>query len=332
MSVSSVWKMTLAMLFVVAPFGGTLTVEAQPYTAEEYQDYQTAIGVEGDGKADAIIAFMKANEGSSLVSYAVNSYIQMLDEHQKQGQHQKVVAAGEQLLAVKPDDFNTLYLCTVSAYHTQQFQKVVGHGEKVYAQKPSSGLAFVLANSYTQLKNDEKIVEYGEIASAEIAPKDFYQILGELMRIYAGRADWTGAAKWATKTIKALDATERPAATAEAEWEKYVGGQKSLAHAVLGRQAAEGKRWGPAIDSYQQVLGLQPSPASRGEAYYYIGRGRWEQKQLDPAMQAFARGSVQRGAPHAKSCREYLETLYKSTHNDSLAGIEEFVERTLQSR
>ena len=55
--------------------------------------------------------------------------------------------------------------------------------------------------------------------------------------------------------------------------------------------------------------------------------GRWQQNRIDDAMKAFARGSVQRRAPHSKHCRKHLEQLYKSTHNDSLAGIEEFVER-----
>ena len=53
----------------------------------------------------------------------------------------------------------------------------------------------------------------------------------------------------------------------------------------------------------------------------------WRQQKSDDAMQALAKGSVQRGAPHAEQCRHYLELLYRSTHNDSLAGIDEFVDR-----
>ena len=63
------------------------------------------------------------------------------------------------------------------------------------------------------------------------------------------------------------------------------------------------------------------------EAYYYIGMARWKQNRIDDAMTAFAKGAGQRRAPHARPCREHLETLYKSTHNDSLAGIEEFMSR-----
>mgnify|MGYP006966886730 CR=1 FL=1 len=54
---------------------------------------------------------------------------------------------------------------------------------------------------------------------------------------------------------------------------------------------------------------------------------RWDQRQMESAMDAFAKGSVQKDAPHAEHCRQYLGTRDRSTHNDSLAGIDEFVAR-----
>ena len=96
---------------------------------------------------------------------------------------------------------------------------------------------------------------------------------------------------------------------------------------MIGRSSAERKNWNTAISNYEKVLNLSTDPAAKAEAYYYTGMGRWDQREMSSAMDAFANGSVQKDAPHAEHCRQYLETLYKSTHNDSLAGIDEFVAR-----
>jgi hypothetical protein len=53
----------------------------------------------------------------------------------------------------------------------------------------------------------------------------------------------------------------------------------------------------------------------------------WKESRLQPAMAAFACGAAQRGSPHAGACDGYLIRLYKSTHNDSTAGLEEFKKR-----
>ena len=113
----------------------------------------------------------------------------------------------------------------------------------------------------------------------------------------------------------------------DGDWKVYLNTEKATAYTVLGRSAAEQNSWNAAISNYQQVLNLSKEPAAKAEAYYYTGMGRWDQSQMDSAMDAFAKGSVQSDAPHAEHCRQHLETLYRSTHNDSLAGIDEFVAR-----
>jgi hypothetical protein len=50
-------------------------------------------------------------------------------------------------------------------------------------------------------------------------------------------------------------------------------------------------------------------------------------EQIDSAMEAFARGSKMTGTPYAEPCRNELEKLYKATHNGSLAGLEEYLDR-----
>ena len=318
-------------LYLLFSLGVVREAKAQefPYSAEEYEAYQKAVNSAVAKREVAIIQFIKSNPSSALIKYAVGSYVQLMQGYQSQGQMDKLLSAGERLLSVQPNDINALNMSTIAAYQKQRFRKVSQYGERVYAKNPSAGLAFILSNTYGQLKNEAKQVQYGEKACAEISPKDCYPILGELTRIFAARTQWSKAANYAGKTIQGFDAANRPAQTSAQDWGVYVKRQKAIAHAVLGRYSAERRRWGGAVSNYQQALKLYPSSTPlKAEAFYYVGMGRWKQNRMDAAMAAFASGSVQKGSPYARQSRTHLETLYKSTHNDSLAGVEEFISRT----
>jgi tetratricopeptide (TPR) repeat protein len=324
MSLRPTWKTILALSLVL---GQTSVLVQAQYTTEEYSAYEMAVNADPAERHDAIVAFLTANPKSALVEYAVGSYLQLMQEYQNQGQSQQVVSAGEKLLGVRPEDLNAQYMTAIAAYQIQDFDKATGYGEDVYAAKPDTGLAFVLANSYAQLGNQDKQIEYGDKACSELAPKDCFQILSQIGRIFAGRKEWARAAEYAEKAVEGLDAAGKPGQMSDSEWKNYLNTEKATAYTVLGRSAAERKSWNDAITNYQKVISLSQDPAAKAEAYYYTGMGRWDQKQMDSAMSAFARGSIQKDAPHAEHCRQYLETLYKSTHNDSLAGIDEFVAR-----
>lgn len=324
MSAQSFLKHAFAPFLILTLVHGVVVAQ---YTTEEYAAYETAVNADPAQREDAIIEFIETNPRSTLVEYAVGSYLQLMQEYQNQGESRKVFDAGERLLELQPEELNTLYMTAIAAYQLQQFNTAISYGEKVYAEKPNAGLAFVLASAFGQLKNEDKQLEYGDKACSELAPKDCYQILGSLAKIHAGRKEWTKASQYAKRAQEGLDAAQRPPQTSEAEWKDFVNTEKATAHTIVGREAAERNSWNTAISNYAEVLKLSNDPALNGEAYYYTGMGKWDQKQMDSAMEAFAKGSVQRGAPHAKHCRQYLETLYKSSHNGSLAGLEEFVER-----
>lgn len=312
--------------------------QAPKYTPEEYDAFQRAVN-EPDAakKEDAIINFIKANPQSALNEWTVGSYLQLMQQYQTEGKHQKVTTAGEKFLALRPDNISAVYLVTASYYQIQQFAKVAEKGEKLFALKGKSDsnmdwvwprAAFFVADSYVRLGNDDKVVEYGEQACQNFEPKDCHAILAELTRIYAAQQQWNKAAEYAKKTIEGFEAVEKANPNLDAQWKNYASTKKALSHAVLGRQAAERQNWSGALSNYQACLRTNSSmPALNGEAYYYIGLGHWKQGRMDAAMEAFARGYKQPNAPHSKHCRQYLETLYKVGHNDSLAGIEEFIQR-----
>jgi tetratricopeptide (TPR) repeat protein len=298
------------------------------YTAEEYESYDKAVRTEDpEQREDAIIVFIKGNPESDLVQYAYGSYIELMHEYQAKNNFERVVASGEKFLELRPEDLNLLSRVTVAAFSGQQHDKVVQHGEKVYAQQPEPGIAYMLAISYGQLNNEAKQVEYGEKACASFEPKDCHMLLPALTRFYAKKPDWNKSADYAKKTLQALEQVERPDQTSQADWDDYVNREKAIAMAVLGRQAFENGLWSQAINNYQRAIRTHSKvPALNAEAYYYIGLSSWRENKIDPAMQAFARASVLRGTEHSKPSRDHLETLYRSTHNGSLAGLDEFID------
>jgi len=324
MSLRPSWKTILAISLVL---GQTLVLIQAQYTMEEYAAYETAVNADPAERHDSIIGFLTANPKSTLVEYAVGSYLQLMQEYQNQGQSQQVVSAGEKLLGVMPEDLTAQHMTALAAYQLQDYDKVTGYGEIVYAAKPDTQMAFFLANSFAQLGNQDKQIEYGDKACEELAPKDCFQIFSQVSRIYFGRKEWANAAQYAEKAVEGLDTAEQPGQMSDSDWKTYLNAEKGTAYTVIGRSAAERENWNTAITNYQKVISITKDVAAKAEAYYYTGMGRWDQSQMDSAMNAFAKGSVLKDAPHAEHCRQHLETLYKSTHNDSLAGIDEFVAR-----
>jgi tetratricopeptide (TPR) repeat protein len=325
------YKKAFSLLLSVALVQSVSLVGAQKkvkYTPKEYDAFMKAVGEATPGKRmDAITTCMKTYPKSELTDYALSNYLKLMVEYRTQGKAREVASAGEKLLALKPGNIQAILMTTEALYQTGKYAKAVQYGEKAYQAKPGAGMAFMLATSYGLLKNGEKQVFYGEKACAQMQPKDCYQILGELTLIFAKKEQWSKAAGFAEKAIQGFDAAKKPAQTSGAEWNKYVADRKALAYGVLGRRAAERGRWRTASSNYQKAVGLVSNPSLHAEAFYYIGIGHWKQNRINPAMKAFARGSVQRGAPHARHCRKQLEKLYKSTHNDSLAGVDEFIQR-----
>ena len=299
---------------------------AQDYTIEEYNEYQKSME---DGE-DAIIAFIKAHPKSSLKQYAIDGYAKLLSGYVEQGQHAKAAAEGEKFLdAVDPENPAVLYLTAWSSYFSQQYDKAIKYGEKVYVSKPDDQqIVMILARSYNSSGNPAKAIEFGEKYCPSVAPEQCYDLLPTMMKYYAQNKDWAKAEKYADLNIKALDKAPRPDPVSEADWLSFVNEEKSVAYTVMGHQAYETKKWANVQRDYQSALKLAPKNKARAaEAHYFIGMSHWNQERFDPAMQSFAKCTVLKGTDYADPCRKQLEKLYRATHNGSLAGFDEFLER-----
>lgn len=327
----------LAFLLLIAGMvaaAPVLFAQEVEYTQEEYNLYSEAVG-KPDLKArqQAIIDFIKANPESALNQYAVDRYIQAMQEQQQNKEHAVVVEMGEKFLSSVNDSHpGVLHLTTRSAFQIQQYENTVQYGLKLEKEAPEKvpGLNYILAKSFQAANNEAQFISYGEKACSELSPKDCLDLLPSLMRGFAGKKDWKKAAFYAEKTIEALDATPRPAHLDQQEWGNFTKEERASAYSLLGKHAAQNKKWNAAEQYYRQAIQTKPTPARSVEAYYYIGMANWNKGAIDPAMEAFAKCSVQKDSPIADSCRKKLEQLYRSTHNDSLAGLDELIKRVTQ--
>lgn len=323
----SIFLLVAALLFTSAP------LFAQDYTIEEYNAYQKAV----DDGEDAMIGFLQEHPDSSLNEYVVGAYLQKLNGYSEKAQWDKAYQEGKKFLdqvgtkTVPEDNQNRsliLAMTTWAAYNSRHYAEAAQYGEKVYATKPDTpNLVMILARSYLNAGDLANAVKYGEKYCATVEPEKCFDILPTLMRYYADQKNWNTAGKYARLTVDALSKAPKPASVEASEWQKYTNEQKSVAYTIMGRNAFESKNWTASEKSYSTALNLAPNNDLRAEAHYYIGMSRWNQKQIDPAMDAFARGVVQGNTPYRETCQKQLEKLYRATHNGSLAGLDELLER-----
>jgi tetratricopeptide (TPR) repeat protein len=224
-----------------------------------------------------------------------------------------------------------VFLAGWSSYYSDQYEKAVTYSEKAFELKPDapqlSHFVPILARSYAKLGNIEKSLPYTEQYCASVEPKECYDLFPAVVRHFAEKKDWKTAAGYAEKTITAFEAIEAPAGVAQSEWDSFVNEEKSVCHAVMGRNAAERKRWATAEKHYTASRQFNPKNRARAaEGHFYTGVARWNREMIDAAMASFAKGSFLQGTPHAEPCKKELEKLYKATHNGSLAGFEEYLD------
>ena len=322
------------ILLVAALLFTSTALLAQDYTIEEYNAYQKAVE---DGE-DAMIAFILERPESSLNEYVVGAYVQKLNDYQAQAQWQKAYEEGKKFLDkvdtkfIPADNQNRsliLAMTTWAAYNSQHYPEAAEYGLQVYETKPDTpNLVMILARSYLHAGDPDNAVKFGEKYCATVKPEECFDILPTMMRYYAEKKNWGTADKYAKLTVDALAKAPKPAQVSESEWKKYTNEETSVAYTIIGRSAFESKKWAATEKSYGSALTLVSNNRDRNaEAHYYIGMSRWQQEQIDSAIDAFARGVIQGNTPYRDTCQKQLEKLYRATHNGSLAGLDELMER-----
>jgi len=317
---------TTASMAVLVLFLSTFGLLAQGYTQTEYNEYQMAV----KGGEDALIEYIKAHPNSPLKQYAVGEFEKIVKGYMDAGDHPKVVSAAEKYLNnIDSEEVKMLFLAAWSSFYSQQYAKACKYGAEIYDNPDYTvHLTPILARGFQQIGEIKSSIPYAEKLCSDADPKDCYDLLPNIMKYYAAQKDWRKAVSYADQVIQAYNEVAKPAQVSDQEWQNYVNEEKSIAYQIKGREAAESGRWKSVEKNYLNSRKFNPKDKVRiSEGYFYIGRARWNLKQIDDAMEAFARGSKMSGTPYAKPCRQELEKLYRATHNGSLAGLDEFLSR-----
>ena len=308
-----------------ALFSGMLAVAAlaqeQPkYTAEEYKAYQ-AVTAETDPvkKTALVIAFLKDRPQSTLRPHVIADYQKMMQELQKNGNWAAIIAAGEQFITVVPDDLLTISLLATAYQKTKNNEKFVTYGEKVFDANPNGNIAYYLAKAYLDMKNSAGFVKWGE-KTVEFMP-DNYEILLELTKNFGESRHYAQAIKYGKMCLKAFQPATKPEAMSEKDWKAFSTHLNATCYFIVGNSAFEMKEYATAIANLESSLKYF---LKNETAYYKLAQAYWQQNRIDLAMKNFAKAYLLNGS-YSRAARQYLDQLYKSTHQMSLAGEERVI-------
>jgi tetratricopeptide (TPR) repeat protein len=94
---------------------------------------------------------------------------------------------------------------------------------------------------------------------------------------------------------------------------------RAFAYGVIAAGIYETKDYVKALEAYEKVAKFDPK---REDAYYFIGMCKWQNKDPEGAIDAFAK-CVVLNKTYAPRAQKYLEDLYKARHNNTLDGLDQ---------
>jgi tetratricopeptide (TPR) repeat protein len=324
-SISFISKTLLGLFLVTFLAFNTSFVKAQDYTEEEYKKYE-AVKAETDvnKKMDMILAFLKENPKSGLAKHITAEYQTIVVDLQGKQQWDQIISLATKFLNVVPNDDFSFSALAASYSATNNTKGFASFGEKAYASKPSPELALAIAKSYLGLGNDAKFLQWGQKVVAADAGNT--EILDEMTRKYLARQDMRNAVKYSKLTLKALPGVKKPENVSEGDWKNSVNMQYATAYYAIGSDAYQNQDYTAAISNLDNAVKYYKR---NDYAYYFLGISYWQTNKLEAAMLNFAKAYVLKGST-ATEAKKYLEQLYKSSHRNSLDGIERIVQRAQQ--
>lgn len=293
--------------------------DAQKYTVEEYDAYQAIAAATDPGKkVDLVVKFFKTWPKSTLKPNVLGEYQKVMHDLQAKKDWSQIIAYGRKVTGVVSDSY-TLSLLTAAYQATGNDKQFVAFGEEVYAKSPSGNLAYYLAKSYQKLGNPAKFTVWAERAVKSMP--DNHEMLLELTRTYSGANRTAEAEKYANQCLKALADSGKPEQMSQGDWNKYSANAKATCYYVIGYGAYTRQQFTAAEKNLESSLQYYPRNQM---AFYYLGQSYWQTQRLDLAMINFAKAYLM-GGTAAQSAKQNLDNLYRSTHQQSLVGLDRVI-------
>jgi tetratricopeptide (TPR) repeat protein len=336
-----------ALAVAILVLGGLASLFAQEkisplsnyqYSKKDLPQYET-IKKEPDiqKRADALLAFVKERPISKILLYAANDYMAAVKPSMDAKDFAKSISMIDAFWAVVPtadavkaagipegvDEFlkehllptqKLLLSSLVTAYYqSQNWPKAAENAEKLYELAPDKSMLPALADIYSKF-NADKYLAYGQKILAEYPIEQSYTTALQMAQAYLQKQDTNAATDMLTKVMDAYG-DKVPPGLQEANW----NATRAFAYGVIASGVYAKKDYPKALELYDKVAKFDPA---REDAYYYIGMSKWQSKDPDGAVEAFAKCAVLNKSL-AKKAQGYLEDLYKSRHNNTLDGLDQ---------
>ena len=319
------------------------------YSKNDYPRYE-AIKKEADlqKRTDLLMAFLKERPISKILLYVVTDIQEAIKPSLETKDWAKAISSTEALIAALPteqtvkaavdagdipvgaDEFLKQQLAPaqlmlqrtlMAAYYgAGNWPKAAETAEKIYAAAPDISGLKVLAQIYANMQNSDKYLEYLQkiMNAAPFDQPDGYGTALQIAQVYIQKQNVPAATEMLTKVMDVYG-DKVPPNVQEAQW----NATRAFAYGVIAAGIYQKKDYPKAIELYEKVAKFD---SKRDDAYYYIGMSKWQTEGQDAAMEPFAKCVVlnKTMAPRAK---QYLEQIYKGKHQDSLAGIEEILNK-----
>jgi tetratricopeptide (TPR) repeat protein len=331
---------TLALCWGIAPAAEKISPVSDYQYKKDYAQYE-GISKETDlqKRADLLIAFLKEHPISRLLQTNAADYMACIKPYLDKKDFAKAIGMEEAFVNLMPTEKSVkdaevpepgagdflknillptqkmMWMELIKAYYqSNNLPKAADIGEKSYAASPDNAMAATLADIYLKMQNWDKYLAYGDKILAAYPIDQAYVMALQMAQVYFQKQDVSKGLELMAKVIDTFGDKTPPGLKEEA-W----NGQRALYNSVKGADAYKQKDYAKAIEFYDKAVKL--SPKGDDSFYYYLGMSKWQSKDPEGAIDAFAKCVVLNKAlaPKAKG---YLEDLWKARHNNTLDGLD----------
>lgn len=221
--------------------------------------------------------------------------------------------------ALKPAQ-QLMWAQLITAYYlSNNLPKAAEIGEKAYAASQDISMASTLVEIYLKMQNWDKFLAYGDKLLAAYPMEKSYTIALQMAQVYFQKQD---SAKGFELMGKVMDTfgDKPPQGMQEEAW----NAQRAAFNSLKGADAYKQKDYAKAIEFYERAVKL--SPKSDDSPYYFIGMSKWNSKDQQGAVDAFAK-CIALNKTYAQKAKGYMEELWKALHNGALDGMDEAISK-----
>jgi len=228
----------------------------------------------------------------------------------------------EQWLKLHPDDYQATAFQAAAKVNLGKKKEYIQVAINLYKMKPMAKLAEEISRVYEEIGQQDKYIEWVEIALKFPENDANFVLRYKIFRIYIDpkSTNLPKALDWAQATLKAANSVIDPSE----DIRKQLKDVRFICYDQIAKILYKQDKFCEAINNFEQAIKIK----EYAEGYYFIALALQLQKKADDAMVWYAK-TVNWCKDGARDCGELpskakaeLEKIYKPLHDGSLIGIE----------